>query len=43
MSILDIAGCGSRGRTYASLASKMPERFLLVAVADLVKEDFASF
>ncbi len=42
MSILGIAGCGSRGRTCASLACKMPERFL-VAVADLVKEDCASF
>ncbi|MEN9360477.1 MAG: hypothetical protein RL095_2012 [Verrucomicrobiota bacterium] len=31
-----IAGCGSRGRTYASLAAKMPERFRLAAAADPV-------
>jgi predicted dehydrogenase len=31
-----IAGCGSRGRTYASLAAKMPDRFRLVAGADPV-------
>jgi predicted dehydrogenase len=30
-----ILGCGSRGRTYARIAAAMPERYELVAVADL--------
>ncbi len=30
-----ILGCGSRGRTYGRIAASMPERYRIVAVADL--------
>ncbi|MDP4624800.1 MAG: Gfo/Idh/MocA family oxidoreductase [Akkermansiaceae bacterium] len=33
-----ILGCGSRGRTYAKIASSLPDRYEITAAADLVSE-----
>jgi predicted dehydrogenase len=33
---LAVCGCGSRGRTYAAIAATMPEKYRIVAGADLV-------
>ncbi len=35
---LAFLGCGARAQTYATLASRLPERFQIVAAADLLPE-----